>query len=642
MSDGFKKIKVVEYQEKNQKNQKKTRVNLKLSGTILLGVLIIMLIIGGMVFFPLRDIYYSSQQASKAALEAYASVKAKDLDNARDKLKNTEKAFLDVEKNLKRVYWISFLPFIGEYVKDSQHGITAVIAGIQAAEITTDTLAPYADLLGLKGKSSFVEGTADERIRLAVETLDKIIPSVDKIADKISVVNQELKQIEVDKYPAKIGSITVREKMKSAKDLALQSSALFVDAKPLFRKIPELLGIKDKKRYLVIFQNDAELRATGGFITAYAVFNVDKGKLSVEKSDDIYKLDEAKKKKFTAPAPILKYHQGVNNLELRDSNLSPDYLQSMQTFEKMLSESVSDFPEFDGIISLDTHVLVSAIKVLGEFNVYGRSFSADVDKRCNCAKAVYELEDYATRPVAYVREERKDIISALLFQIMQRALGVSPSKYWGQLSQVFMDEASQKHILFYFHDNDSQKGVESLNVAGRIQDYKGDYLHISDVNFAGAKSNLFVQKSVKYDLKSESDGSLTATLTINYRNPSPGSNCNLEAGQLCLNGILRNWLRIYVPKGAQLLDFTGSEKATQTYDELGKTVFEGFHTVKPEGVAEVIVKYQLPHKVKKGETYHLLIQKQPGTDAEDYSIIINGGEIEKLKLLTDKEITFKI
>lgn len=642
MSDGFKKIKVVEYQVKNNKIPKKTPVNRKLFAGILLGFFIVMIIIGGMVFFSLRDLYYSTQQASKMALEAYASVKAKDLESTRDKLVTTEKAFLDVENNLKKVYWMSYLPFIGEYVRDGQHGITAAIAGIQAAEISTETLVPYADLLGLKGKSSFVEGTADERIRLAVETLDKIIPGLDKIADKIAIVNQELKQIEVDKYPTKIGSFTVREKLKSSKDLALQTSTLFVEAKPLFRKIPELLGIKNKKRYLVIFQNDAELRATGGFITAYAVFNVDKGKLSVEKSDDIYKLDEAKKKKFTAPAPILKYHQGVNYLELRDSNLSPDYMLSMQTFEKMLSESVSDFPEFDGIISLDTHVLVSAIKILGEFNVYGRSFSADLDKRCNCAKAIYELEDYATKPVAYVREERKDIISALLFQIMQRALGVSPSKYWGQLTQVFMDEATQKHILFYFHDEDSQKGVESLNVAGRIQDYKGDYLHISDVNFAGAKSNLFVKKSVKYDLKSESDGSLTATLTINYKNPSPGSNCNLEAGQLCLNGILRNWLRIYTSPGAKLLDFVGSEKATETYEELGKTVFEGFHTVKPEGVAEVIVKYQLPGKVLKGETYHLLIQKQPGTDAENYSIIINGREIEKVQLLTDKEITFKI
>ena len=62
------------------------------------------------------------------------------------------------------------------------------------------------------------------------------------------------------------------------------------------------------------------------------------------------------------------------------------------------------------------------------------------------------------------------------------------------------------------------------------------------------------------EVNTEPDGSIVNTLTISYKNPSPASNCNLEAGQLCLNGILRNWVRIYVPTGSTLLEFTGSEK----------------------------------------------------------------------------------
>src|SRR3989344_1727118 len=115
---------------------------------------------------------------------------------------------------------------------------------------------------------------------------------------------------------------------------------------------------------------------------------------------------------------------------------------------KPKKSSFRHLKNYEGIFALDTHVLVSTIKILGEFNVAGRIFSASIDKRCDCPKAIYELEDYSTRPVAYVREDRKDIISALLYQIMQRALGVSPSKYWGRLAQTFLEEAQQKHILF--------------------------------------------------------------------------------------------------------------------------------------------------------------------------------------------------
>jgi hypothetical protein len=227
-----------------------------------------------------------------------------------------------------------------------------------------------------------------------------------------------------------------------------------------------------------------------------------------------------------------------------------------------------------------------------------------------------------------------------MYQILQRSLGVSPSQYWGKLTQTFLSEAQQKHILFLFDDPEAQKGIEALNMGGRIQEFDGDYLHISDVNLAGAKSNLFVRPYVKQEIQIAGDGSITKTVTITYKNPSPPSNCNLEAGQLCLNGILRNWVRLYVPKGSTLTEFKGSEKDTLTYDELGKSVFEGFMTVKPQGSAEVKVTYKLP-KLDKMKPYRLMIQKQPGTDKPEYTVVINGQEKAKINLLTDQTLTLK-
>lgn len=614
----------------------------KLLGLFFLGLIVLLVLVGVVVLIPGKDLYLALQKTGKTSSEAYTAIKNQDIEMAQVKLTELGNDLTNCEKHLSRLSFLKYIPLLGVYEKDAEHLMKAGMGGVEAAKIAVETLIPYGDLLGLKGKSTFVAGSADERIKTAVETLDKIIPNIDRIAEKIAVVGSELDQVDFQRYPEKIGSVTVRSRLKTGKEFFSQTATLFVDAQPLLEKLPDLLGVKDQRRYLVLFQNDAELRATGGFITAYALFKVDKGKLQVEKADDIYRLDEAKKKKFPAPNSILRYHKNVYTLELRDSNLSPDFAASMKEFEKMLKESVGDFPEFNGIIALDTHVLVSMIKILGDFNVYGRNFSAENDKRCDCPKAIYELEDYATRPVAYVREDRKDIIGVLMYQMMQRALGVSPSEYWGKLFQMFLEEARQKHTLFYFHDPDAQKGIESLGFGGKIEVSNGDYLHVNDVNFAGAKSNMFVKQSVKQEIDIDSDGVVKKTLTISYKNPSPPSNCNLEAGELCLNGILRNWLRIYVPSGSTLLSFTGSEKDTASYDEFGKTVFEGFLTVKPQGASEVKVVYKLPLKLKKGDKYTLLIQKQPGTDNNNYQIINQGREVEKFELLNDKEISFKL
>ncbi|MEK7112823.1 MAG: hypothetical protein AAB875_05940 [Patescibacteria group bacterium] len=106
-----------------------------------------------------------------------------------------------------------------------------------------------------------------------------------------------------------------------------------------------------------------------------------------------------------------------------------------------------------------------------------------------------------------------------------------------------------------------------------------------------------------------------------------------------LNSVLPNWVRIYVPKGSELMDFTGVEAKEDVYEEFGKTVFAGFFQLRPEGIAKVTVKYKLPFK--GNEELKLLVQKQPGTDAPLYRIRIGKREEEEF-LKTDKEFRLRL
>src|SRR3990167_561883 len=568
---GYNKISFDEGKKPDQVTTVKKFKGRRISKRIFLTSLILpllIIIIGLILYFPLKDLKMAVSESVRIAGAVYQAGKKQDIEKVQPKLGELKKSLEKVDSKIKILSWLSPLPVIGNYQKDAASLVKGSIYGVEAAQITVDTIVPYADLLGLKGKSTFVSGSADDRIKTAVETMDKIVPSIDKIAAKIELAEKELDRVDPARYPEKIGKTVVRARMAGGKKLFSETASLFVEAQPFLRNLPQLLGNQKEKRYLVIFQNDAELRATGGFMTAFAIFNINKGKIDVERSDDIYKLDEAKRKQSPAPEKVLTYHKNVPNYQLRDSNLSPDFAVSMESFEKLLSDSDVDLGQYNGIIALDTHVLVETVKILGEFSIAGRSFGGELDARCDCPKVIYELEDYATRPVAYLREDRKGIIGTLLYQIMQRALGVSPSQYWGKLFQMFLSEAQQKHILFYFKDEEAQKGIESLNFAGRIKEFEGDYLHVNNVNFAGAKSNLFVENIAKLEINREG-GEIINSLSLTYKNPAPASNCNLEAGQLCLDGILRNWLRIYVPLGSTLIEFTGSEQPTLSYEELG-------------------------------------------------------------------------
>jgi hypothetical protein len=94
-------------------------------------------------------------------------------------------------------------------------------------------------------------------------------------------------------------------------------------------------------------------------------------------------------------------------------------------------------------------------------------------------------------------------------------------------------------------------------------------------------------------------------------------------------------VRVYVPKGSQLVTSEGLEAKTDPYEDLGKTVFAGYFQLRPEGVSKVTFKYTLPFKVS-GQ-YNLLIQKQPGTDGFLYTVNL-GKHSEEFYLKTDKEL----
>lgn len=619
------------------------------------GGLIILIVILGLLLLPIRGVMAKAGEVVKSGQRAAEALKNQDLVKTKEELAQTRNQLESLQREYGKVLGLKAIPVLGSYISDGEHGINAAFAGLSAADKAIEALEPNADLLGFKGKGRFVEGSADDRIQTAVKTMNVLVPKVNEMAVHVEVLRKELAQIDPTRYPAKIGKTVVRERLVSVKEVIENAANLFVNAQPLLINLPKMLGEPTQRRYLVLFQNDKELRSTGGFITAYAQFRLDGGKTILERADDIYALDNAKRKTFPAPREILTFHKNVYNLNIRDSNLSPDYKLSMEQFEK-LYDSVSGAEAIDGIWAVDTHVLVEALKILGPITISGREFSAETDQRCDCPKAVYELEDYSSRPVGYVRDARKDIIGILLQQLLQKALGVSPSAYWGKLFQMLLSEINEKHVLAYFHDTDAQKAAESFNMAGRImtssesatllafKDGTGwDYLHINNSNMAGAKSNMFTSQKITKDV-TVAGSTVTTKLTIEYKNPYPGSDCNLERGGLCLNAPLRNWLRVYVPKGSKLVEGKGAVSPNDnkpvpfdTYESLDKSVFEGFLIVNPLGTARIDITYTSSIE-SPGGTYRLLFQKQPGTDGDEAIIKLGGKERKKWVLKSDTEI----
>jgi hypothetical protein len=648
--DGFNKIDVSQSGQTNSSTSNATdfankKVSIKKqkgNKKILIGVGILVLLALLTVFgivFPGQKTLVAAKKTFSQAKVTLASLKKQNVQLASEDLAKTKTNLQETKKSLESMGYLQYVPLVNWYYGDAKHLLNAGFYGLEAATILVDSVKPYADVLGLKGQGSFVMGSAEQRIQTAVKTMGKVTPKIDEIAAKLELVKKEIDQVDVGHYPSFFGGDAIRRNLDNVKNLTDNGVSIISDAKPLIKILPELLGEPKEKKYLVIFQNDKELRPTGGFMTAYAIFRVEGGIIHVDNSSDIYELDNKISGKTTAPRPIQEYLPKVPLFNLRDTNLSPDFVESMKMFNKLYSKSPG--PDVDGIIAIDTSVLVETMKILGDINVGGTTFTTKIDPRCNCPQVIYALEEYADKPVNYEKTNRKGIIGDLMYAIMSKAFSSSPKLYWGPLFQTILTQSTQKHILYYFYDKKAQEGIENLNVAGRIMAFDGDYFHLNEANFGGAKSNMYITEEVAQDFAVKSDGSITKTVTVSYKNPFAPSDCNLERGGLCLNAILRNWVRFYVPKGSKLVSSKGSEVKMITYDELGKTVFEGFMTVRPQGIAKVTISYQLPFKVKSGSNLPVMVQKQPGTNANKYTLTVNGKTAKEFKLDTDKTVILK-
>ena len=581
------------------------------------------------------------------------SAKSQDLGKIKSEVNNTKNSLNGLNSVYKLIAWEKFIPFVGPYIGDVGHGIRAGQAGLDAGETVLTVAEPYADLLGLKGNSGNVLAaktgaqTTQERIDFVVKTIPDLLPKIDSISSKVKTVQDELSQINPDRYPDKFQGRPLKSQIKNIQGLVNEASTFIVNSKPFLVSAPYLLGMDTPRTYLILFQNDKELRPTGGFMTAYAIMKVDKAKFNPVSSSDIYTLDAQYKPSIPAPAPIIKYIKGPyvlsQNWRLRDMNWSPDFATSMEYVIPAVKQV--GISNIDGIIAVDTQLLVNLLDVIGPIGVPGfGNFSTKIDPQCNCAQVIHELEAFADvegpiiwdpltgkiiqRPAN--SDNRKKIIGPLMNSILANALGQPKDKLPG-LMQAAFNSLIEKHVLFYLMDTKVEAAVSDFGVGGAIKDYNGDYLHINDANLGGRKSNLYAYEEVQQDVVISGDGSVTKTVTITYKNP--------QSQDGWLNSVLPTWVRVYVPRGSTLITSEGLEAKQDPYEDLGKTVFAGFFQLRPEGVAKVTFQYKLPFKVS-GQ-YNLLIQKQPGTDGFLYTVNL-GKHAEEFYLKADKELKIGI
>lgn len=600
---------------------------------VIFGILVVAVLVYFFLIRPALGLISAFEKTQETAKVTVAAATSFDIAAFNRSLPALENNLKETSKKLGFFRFAGFVPFFGGFFTDAAHLISGSEHLLKAAKVAAKLLEPQINRLGITPGQDIPPNL---RVKVVIESLSILAPNLDQLDPEIKLAKAEIDKVE-GSYPPLFGLRRISNQVTAAKQLVTQAEFFLVEAKPLIVKMPSIAGLDRPKNYLVLFQNDKELRPSGGFLTAYTFAKLDRGNLTTSGSNDIYSLDEQINRvclnkicPLAPPLPIVKYlpeptGQRKQAIESRDSNISPDWAVAATEFERFYK--IVGGAQLDGIIGVDTFLVQNLLAVTGSVSVGGYQIKFDKDN------VVEELLTYADT-VFTGKAGRKAVLGDLMNSILLHVIG-APKEKFPQIIAGLLKSANEKHLLFYFKDDQIQAAFEKLNWAGRIADFPGDYLAVVDANFAGGKANLFVEQEVKQNLKIEGD-KVIKEITISYRNPEKYNNKR--------NPGYRDWVRVYLPKGTKLITGGGSLDGIRESEELGKTVFDGFITVRPDGgLAKIELIVELPIKLKKGQTWRLLIQKQSGTNNVKHTLSIVGKQVEKpFVLKTDRFIEVKI
>lgn len=374
--------------------------------------------------------------------------------------------------------------------------------------------------------------------------------------------------------------------------------------------VNSVLGFDKPRTYLVLFQNNTELRPSGGFVGSYAVVKLDRGIPHILKVEGTEILDLSVPQTWfpAPPAPLGKYLR-VKHWQFRDGNWSPDFAEaSRQEMEFFLKEQGVGAKDIAGVIGIDPTVIQSVLAITGPITVDGVKFDST-----NFTRALeYEVE-YGYEDRGQTVRDRKNILKDLTIELVKRS-ATEALTHWGEYAQLLPTMLAQKHLVMFSLDPTEQRLILARDWGGAMRATENDFVLWADANLGALKTDASLDRSLSYTIKPVGK-TFQATVAMTFVHHGTFDKFTSR---------YRDYARVYVPVGSKLISAKGamdSDKSTKpgVVDqgvENGRQWFGAFTTVEPKSTKTLSFTFELaPEIVEQIRTghYELLVQKQIGT-----------------------------
>lgn len=402
----------------------------------------------------------------------------------------------------------------------------------------------------------------------------------------------------------------------------------------LVRLAPDVLGLTGPKTYLILVQNEDELRPTGGYITAAGTATVHFGRITNLSIEDVFAIDDLKLNYPLPPQPLQEY-MNAHIWLLRDSNWSPDFPTSAALAQALYTATRPK--KIDGVVALDQASLRIMLEATGPLSVNGFPTPINAGNLDQMLRAAREPGPGQTVSYDWWLH-RKDFMPAVAAAMLHRVVWAN----WGSLLHGALLALDERHVLLTLTDPPAAAILAQHGWDGRLQPGRGDYLMLVEANVGFNKVNADEQTRLSYAVDLSSAARPTALLTLSQTNPAagqlpcqPGPNYGSGRYADLIARCYWSYDRIYTPRGTALLAATPHDEqaawmirnqpvtgtVTVAAGENGTQSFGTLVVVPFSTTITTTFQYALapgaltPDAGAATYTYALHLQKQPGTAA---------------------------
>lgn len=394
-----------------------------------------------------------------------------------------------------------------------------------------------------------------------------------------------------------------------------------------FRDISSLVwqagAFGGQKNYLVVFQNNNELRPGGGFIGSYGLLKIKNGLPKSFKVQSSNIFDRGIKN----PEPAPTTNTVDANLFLKDGAVSGDFPTTARLLTKIYQRQTAE--SIDGVISITPTVIERLLSFTG--SIYVPEYDKQFDQASFTRELQLEVEKGADKQSG---RNPKAILSFLAPKLLSSLINIQVKEY-PRLKDMISQAILEKQVMIYLADSDAQAKLSTFGLDAALRNNQDDYLSVISGSYGGTKSSQYVDQSISKEVSISDSSHLVTKLTVTRKLNAEKRDCYTDVNdqiERCLIGPDEAIIEVNIPEGSQILAYNNIEKA----DELSKNNLRVIRFPLPLIPGEsktVSIIYRHRGEVDRSLNYSFKYQKQPGWKGDAFSLYFN---LPEYKIVSSK------